>query len=349
MNPLTTAVADWGRIVARSWDRFWFTPAQPHTLALIRILGGGMLLYTHLVWTLGLGDFLGRHSWVNNSAALLLDKDASGTTYAWSYLWYIDSPLLLWTVHLAALVVFFLLTVGWHTRVVSILACVITLAYCHRLSGALFGLDQVNAMLATYLMLGRCGAVYSVDRLLAVRRGETDPPAGSVGTNVAIRLIQLQMCIIYLFGGIGKMRGELWWDGSAVWFALANLEYQSIEMTWMVHWPWLIALLTHVTVFWETFYCFLIWPKITRPICLAIAVAVHGGIALFLGMITFGLAMIIANIAFIEPEFVRALVSACRGTLARFIPQLRSEAAAVTVSQSVLPPTRTPDRALAAR
>lgn len=349
MNPLTTAVGDWGRNVARSWDRFWFTPAPPYTLALIRILGGGMLLYTHLVWTLGLGDFLGRHGWVNSSAALLLDRDPTGTTYAWSYLWYIDSPLLLWTVHLAGLVVFFLLMIGWHTRIVSILACVITLAYCHRLSGALFGLDQVNAMLAMYLMLGRSGAVYSVDRWLAVRRGETDPPAASVGTNIAIRLIQLQMCIIYLFGGIGKMRGELWWDGSAVWFAFANLEYQSLEMTWMVHWPWMIALLTHITVFWETFYCFLVWPKITRPICLALAVAVHGGIALALGMVTFGTAMIIANMAFIEPEFVRALVASFRGALARFIPQLRSEPSNATVSHSVLPPTRSLESPLAAR
>jgi hypothetical protein len=38
------------------------------------------------------------------------------------------------------------------------------------------------------------------------------------------------------------------------------------------------------------------------------AIAVHGGIALFLGMITFGLAMIFANLAFLKPETVRAWV-----------------------------------------
>jgi len=131
----------------------------------------------------------------------------------------------------------------------------------------------------------------------------------AIGTNIAIRLLQLHMCVIYLFGGIGKMRGELWWDGSALWFAFANLEYQSLDMTWLVHAPWLIALLTHVTVIWETFYCFLIWPKLTRPICLAMAVAVHAGIGLCLGMWTFGLAMIIGNLAFVPPEVVRAAVT----------------------------------------
>jgi hypothetical protein len=38
------------------------------------------------------------------------------------------------------------------------------------------------------------------------------------------------------------------------------------------------------------------------------AVAIHGGIALFLGMITFGLAMIIANLAFLQPATVRAWI-----------------------------------------
>ena len=300
---------DWCQSTVQAWDRFWFTPTQPHTLALIRILGGAMLLYTHLIWALDLNAFLGRNSWVNNRVALLLNQDSERTTYAWSYLWYFDSGVMLWMLHLGALIVFALLTIGLWTRLMSILACIITLAYCHRLNGSLFGLDQVNAMLATYLMLGPSGAVYSVDRWLAGRRGEVDDVEPSVGANIAIRLVQLHMCIIYLFGGIGKMRGELWWDGSAVWFALANKEYQSLDMTWLVHQPWIIALLTHVTVLWETFYCFLVWPKATRPVCLAIAVAVHGGIAICLGMPTFGLAMLIGNLAFISPELVRSLVA----------------------------------------
>ena len=72
-----------------------------------------------------------------------------------------------------------------------------------------------------------------------------------------------------------------------------------MDMTWLVDYPWLIALLSHVTVFWETFYCALVWPRVTRPVILATAFAVHGGIAAFLGMIPFGTAMIIGNLAFI--------------------------------------------------
>jgi hypothetical protein len=138
------------------------------------------------------------------------------------------------------------------------------------------------------------------------------------------------MCVIYLFGGIGKMRGELWWDGSASWFALSNLEYQSVDMTWLVQYPFLLAFATHITVFWETFYPFLVWSRLTRPIALAVAVVVHGGIALFLGMPTFGIAMLIGNIAFLAPETVAAVVSAFRRERvpAPVIAPLRSPAAA---------------------
>ena len=125
---------------------------------------------------------------------------------------------------------------------------------------------------------------------------------------MAIRLLQLHLCVVYLFGGIGKMRGELWWDGSALWYALANYEYQSMPMTWVIHWPWLVAAISAVTLFWETFYCFLVWPRLTRPIAIGLAFFIHGGIALFMGMITFGLAMIFANLAFVPPETTKAVV-----------------------------------------
>jgi len=306
VNAVVKSTTGWCSDGIQGWNRFWFTPAEPYTLALIRILGGAMLFYTHLVWSIDLVEFLGPDSWIPREAARELHRG----TFAFSYLWYFDAPALLWAQHIAALIVFALLTVGCWSRVTSVLACLITLSYCHRLEGALFGLDQVNAMLAMYLMVGASGAAYSVDRLAHQRRtGDSSPPPPAVSTNIAIRLIQLHMCVIYLFGGISKMRGNMWWDGSAVWYAVSNLEYQSLDMTWLGHFPWLLALLTHVTVFWETFYCFLVWPKFTRPVTLLLAFCVHGGIALFLGMITFGLAMLIGNLAFVSPQLVHAVVT----------------------------------------
>ncbi len=93
-----------------------------------------------------------------------------------------------------------------------------------------------------------------------------------------------------------------------MWLSVANLEYQTLDLTWLADWPLLAAFLTHLTVWFEISYFALIWPRRTRPIYLALAVWMHLGIAFCMGMITFGLAMLIGNLAFVTPRVVRAIM-----------------------------------------
>jgi ABC-type multidrug transport system fused ATPase/permease subunit len=115
------------------------------------------------------------------------------------------------------------------------------------------------------------------------------------------------MCVIYLFGGLAKARGQMWWDGTALWYAVGNYEYQSLDATFLAAYPSIFTALTHITLLWEVFYCALVWPRWSRPITLALAVAVHGGIAIAMGMATFGIMMIAANGIFIGPTWIRRL------------------------------------------
>jgi len=305
-SSLAAAARSWARDVLAGWNRFWFAPSDPATLGLIRILAGAMLFYTHLVWSLDLTAFVGPHSWLPADAVGRLQEG----TWSWSYLWWIeDSPAMLWTAHLAGLAIFAMLTVGLFTRVAAILSVIVALAYVLRLPGALFGLDQINVMLALYLAVGPSGDAYSVDRWLKRRRaGGILTERHSWDANLAIRLIQIHMCIIYLFAGMAKLTGNAWWDGTALWMAFGNMEYQSMDMTWMASYPWLINLMTHVTVFWELSYAALVWPRLTRPLVILLAIPLHLGIAICLGMVTFGLAMLIGNLAFVAPWIVRLVL-----------------------------------------
>ena len=311
------------------WDEFWFSPTSPATLSAIRFLAGAMLLYTHLVWSFDLDGFFGPNGWLpaqmmHEVHQAANDPDGPGPLTSaprliWTHFDYIQTSKLLWMVHLTALLVFFLLMIGFFSRTMAVLGYLLAVSYANRVTpGASFGLDKINCMLALYLMIGPCGARYSLDRLWRLRRGAPSEVPPSISANVAIRLIQLHMCIIYLFSGLGKLQGGMWWSGEAVWYSIANLEYQSIDMTWLVKYPWLLALMTHMTVFWELFYCVLIWPRLTRPWVLLMAVLVHGGIALAVGMPTFGLVMLIGNLAFVSSQTVRAVFDpiARRATLA---------------------------------
>ena len=294
----------WISQCSRSWDQFWFTPTAPHTLALIRILVGMMLFYSHLVWLLDLQAFVGPHSWISTDASRFLQEQ----NYTWTYLWYISSPTALLVTHLIGMAIFIMLALGIFTPITSVLSWFIAICYCHRLEGALFGLDQINVMLVMYLMISPSGDAYSIDRRRRMKQQSSPDTIRSVRANIAMRLMQIHLCIIYLFGGIGKMRGSEWWDGSASWWALANPEYQSLDMTWLAPHIMILSAITHVTVFWETFYCVLIWHRLTRPVMLMLAVLVHGSIALCMGMVTFGCIMLVANLAFIAPSTIDAWI-----------------------------------------
>lgn len=319
MSALAGTVKGWFREIVADWDRFWFTPVDPATLSLIRVFAGAMLLYTHGVWSLKLESFFGADGWLMPDAVHEFHREM----HTWSYFWWLRTPGQLWGAHLAAIVVFAMLTVGLFSRVVAPLAAIATLSYIQRVPGALFGLDQINALLAIYLCLGPCGARYSFDHWLAKRRGvglvAVEP---SIAANIAIRLIQLHMCVIYLFAGTSKLMGLAWWNGFAMWLALGNYEYQSLDMTWLAHWPRTVSLLSHVTIFWETFYCLLIWSKRWRPVMLILAILLHMGIAICLGMMTFGLVMLIGNLAFVSPLLVQRMLAGRGGAVA---PQSRAD------------------------
>lgn len=294
-----------------AWQRFWFTPSLPHTLAVQRILTGMMAAYIHAIWWLRADQFLSPSGWIDADTVRLLHR----FDHAWSYLWFLPSVVWAYAHQAVAVAVCLAVAAGFATRLTVPLAWVMSLMVVHRMTGMLFGLDQVVMMLLMYLMLGHSGGIWSVDARLNAKLGTrwwraSGLPASS--NTLATRLIQLHLCVIYLFGGVSKLRGDAWWDGSAMWLALASYEYQTIDLTWLGHFPVVLAIVTHMTIFWETFYCALVWPRVTRPWVLGMAVAVHAGIAMFLGMPTFGSMMIVANLAFIRPEFTRHIFQAAR-------------------------------------
>jgi hypothetical protein len=300
MNGELLDVKTYGRAWLDGWHRFWFLPADPLTLGLLRLLAGAVIFYTHLAWTFELETFFGSRAIIPaEHRALLTD----GMSFTWSHFDWLPSALL-WPAHLLALVVMAMFMVGFKTRVTSVITALLVISYANRATGAQFGLDQINAFLAIYLALGPSGESFSVDRWLKARAG-IPPASPCVMANLSLRLIQVHMCVVYFFAGAGKLLGETWWEGTAIWGAVANLEYQTLDLTWLASELWLVNILTWSTLFWEVSYPFLIWPKLTRPLWILMAVGVHLGIGLAMGMMTFGLIMVVGNFAFLTPAFVR--------------------------------------------
>jgi hypothetical protein len=283
-----------------AWNNFWFQPQNPATLGIMRILVGSIVFYSHLVWTIELTTFVGPDGLLPEEYRELL----FGNSFAWSHLQWFSSPTALLTVHGLGLVVIAMFALGLWTRWTSVATALLVISYANRATGALFGLDQINAFLCLYLAIGNSGGAFSVDAWFASRRGAGQGSRADTSTQIATRLIQIHMCIVYLFAAIGKLQGDTWFNGEAVWGALASYEYQTLDMTWLGGHMWLVAITTLTALAWELFYAALVWPKLTRPVVLAIAIPVHLGIGLCMGMMTFGLIMLVGNLAFVDPSWI---------------------------------------------
>lgn len=286
-------LTNWFSDLSDAWDTFWFTHRGGRTLGLIRLLTGMIVFYTHLVWTPLLLRFLGPEGMLPQSYR----RQFFDSAFAWSHFDWCVSPEMIWIFHIVALIVMLLFALGFWTRTTGIVTALFVISYANRATGALFGLDQIAGFLVLYLALSNCGGSFSLARRLGIG-GEQ--PGSSIRNNIATRLIQIHLCIVYLFAGLGKCQGETWWNGEAIWGAVASFEYQTIDMTWMADHMWLVSLITLVTLVFEVGYIGLIWNRTTRPVMLLLAIPLHLGIGLCMGMLEFGLIMLVANLAFVE-------------------------------------------------
>jgi len=306
LSPVTGYLISLVARTAEGWNTFWYAPADPTLLGVIRVLTGLMLLYTHAVWGLALNDFFGADGWISRDLVNLLPTNQ----YAYS-LWWLIPPGWLGPTYAVLLLILALFTVGLWTRVTSLLSLLIVISCVNRVPEALFGLDKINGIFTFYLAVSPSGRAFSVDHWLARRRkgGQPPVPEPSMAANFTLRLFQVHMCIIYFFAGISKLQGPAWWNGLAMWLAFGNLEYQSADMTWLAWHPWAINFLTHFTALWELSFGVLVWVPLLRPLVLAAAVALHLGIGACLGLWTFSLVMLIGCASFLPTDAVGRAVA----------------------------------------
>jgi hypothetical protein len=288
----------------RAWDRFFFTPADPTPLALVRVAVGLLLLWDFGWLGADLSAWLGPKGWAD--PAVVREGLRPG---AWS-LWLMVPGAGVVPLYVVALASAALLTLGLGARWAAPIAWALAASTNRRVPVMLFGFDQTVATWALYLAAtGAGGQALALDRLIARRRGRDPggPPRPTVSANLGLRLIQLHLCLIYASAGLAKLQGVPWWDGSAIGMLLGNSEFRTFDLTFLADYPDLLALATHATVFLEIAYPVLVWFRGWRPWILLAALGMHAGIALGMGLTEFSLAMLAGNLAFVPAGWVRRI------------------------------------------
>ena len=131
-----------------------------------------------------------------------------------------------------------------------------------------------------------------------------------------IRLIQVQIAIVYFVAGFWKVVGPPWWDGSALYYAFAGSTFSRLGAAWAESIPRVFFIAATVSVaWWEFLFPLLVGLRRLRRPALAFGVAMHLGILVTMNVGIFPYAMLACYPAF--------LTESEAGALARRTPLVR--------------------------
>jgi hypothetical protein len=266
----------------RLWDRFWFEADCVPQMRLFRSVFAILLFCCYLVRTLDLNLFYSDGGLLVGSSV----GDVYSTAFRPSLFLLFPGQTFLWVANGVFLLSLLSLAAGFLPRISALLALILHVSFLHRNLGVHYGADTIS----TFFLLYLCGADY---------RAAARDLRSSLGSMV-FRLAQIQVCVIYAYSGLYKLRGLAWWRGEGVWDALANSQMARWDFSWLSHFPLVLTAMSFLSLFWEVYFPVLVWVKPVRYPLLVFGVLFHLGIAVSINIPFFGLLMIILYILFLD-------------------------------------------------
>jgi hypothetical protein len=153
------------------------------------------------------------------------------------------------------------------------------------------------------------GAVWSLDARFAKtnRAGsESSNPKGDEAIIWPLRLMRIQVGLIYVVSGISKLFGASWQDGTALYFVLNSNQFRRFPAGVPASLESLTIAGSYAVLYWEVLFAPALLHPVTRRIALALGVVVHLSMWLFLEVGPFSWVMLATYLAFLDPERFRA-------------------------------------------
>jgi hypothetical protein len=334
------------------WTRFWFTPADPVGLHVVRLAAG----LVFLAWLLPLAGHVealfGLNGWFDRQAYREASRIAGDLPQpiTWSVLYLCGSNAgLLSAVYWVAIAILMLFTAGVWTRLTAVLTWLIVASFTASPALGSDG-DSLLLILAQYLMLGY--AVMGLadrDQSLAARivgaRGTfllgwrtmtgNMPERRSLAANVALRLLQVHFAIVMVVSGLHKLQFGDWWAGFALWYPLhpvMEMTASSVGSPAQVNSSLVVlGFVGYGVLAWQIGFPAFAWRPRWRPVLLGGALLGALGCAFLYGVPVFGPALFAGCLSYVSAREWRhffALLTTIPG-LQRIAPRLSAPAAAL--------------------
>jgi vitamin K-dependent gamma-carboxylase-like protein len=237
-----------------AWRAFWFRPEPLYVIGLVRIAFGVMTVG----WAL----------------SLLADLDAFFTSggvvarptaepFEWGVFQHAagDRPVLVgWSILLLAAVA---LTVGWHSRSAALIVFVLVLSFEYRNPLIFNSGDTLIRVEALLIALAPSGAALSLDE----RRRTGSFWSAQTRAPWPVRLLQIQLTVVYLATFATRMTGDRWPAGTALSYALRLEDMLILRVPQLISGsPLLMNVGTWAVLLGELLIGILIWYRRCRPI-----------------------------------------------------------------------------------
>ncbi len=244
--------------LGRAWLRFWFEPADPRPLAVVRMLTGLLGLLLAASYAADLERWFGPAGMLSTEAVATWGSRPSASLFAVA-----STPAFLWTAFAVLLLALVAVMVGLFSQLACLVAAVLWASLLQRGPMLAGPADDCLSVLLWCLTVGPCGADWSIDRLLQERRG-LPAPGKSPWARVSLGLLRVHVTVIALAVILAQLKGDVWWDGTAAWW-LADRPSQLLALTSLFRRSeYLMNLATHAIVGFEIVFAVGLWWALSR-------------------------------------------------------------------------------------
>lgn len=283
------------------WDKFFFRPQPVEGIAIFRIIWCSLLLLYLFVDLGNAGDFYGPR------AVISLETVKGDFPYPHLNLFHAfgnsETTVRVFQAVFALSLLFGI--VGYKTRSALIIALLCLVSFHQRNIWLLSSSECLIRIITIYFVFAPAGNTLSVDAMIARRQGRPLPREWAPWV---LRLIQIQVSVVYLWTLWHKLKGDHWLDGTAVYYATRLEDMTNLPVPFVLDNLILIKLMTWGTLILEFSLGTLIWVKEFRRPLIVLGILFHLGIEYMMSIPYFELAMMALLLNFFTPAEYRVFV-----------------------------------------
>lgn len=228
-----------------------------------------------------------------------------------------DSTRIFTLLYLLLIAICIAVIIGWRTRVTTLLLAIGLAGLVERADTVGDQGDNIARIGLTLMVFMTTNAHWSLDARRRRRGEELEQPKiwqrlwyglqllpdwfTSLLHNLALIALAAQLFILYTASALFKVQGDLWQAGTALYYPLTLHEYGVYPLlnAMVYENPIILTLVTYFSVFVQLFFAVGLLHPVTRRLTIIGVIALHGGIAVLMGLPWFSLAMLAFDAIFV--------------------------------------------------